>query len=179
MGHGASNSLSGGESTHPEMTAMLLDLQRHVLDVDLLDHSRLNRRHGSRSRPPNARTKIEPIVDKRAVDRFRWEGVAFVPRVTRLSRRCVVVPDPPATPAGRLDDVRRRRLGEVEESLPRTAQVALETCDRGLKPPSARTLLEHPTAACKTPYNSTVRTSVPWLSWLLSYIPDQADATIR
>jgi hypothetical protein len=30
-------------------------------------------------------TEIEPIVDRRAVDQFWWEGGAFVLGVTRLS----------------------------------------------------------------------------------------------
>ena len=33
-------------STPPGMTAMFLDLQRYVVDVDLLDHSGRDRRHG-------------------------------------------------------------------------------------------------------------------------------------
>ena len=46
------------------MTAMLLDLQRHVLDVDLLDHSGHNRRHGLQVMAATG-TKIEAIVDRR------------------------------------------------------------------------------------------------------------------
>src|SRR3954468_14985651 len=70
--------------TPPGMTAMLLDLQRHVLDVDLPDHSGHDRRHGLQMIPATG-TKIEAIVDRRTVDRFGRVGGAFVLGVTRLS----------------------------------------------------------------------------------------------
>ena len=62
---------------------MLLDHQRHVLDVDLLDHPGHDRGHGLQVMPaPGA--KIEAIVERIAVDQFRREGGAFVLGVTRL-----------------------------------------------------------------------------------------------
>ena len=52
---------------------MLLDHQRHVVDVDLLDDPGHDRGHGFQVMPaPGA--KIKAMVERIAVDQFRREG---------------------------------------------------------------------------------------------------------
>jgi hypothetical protein len=111
---------------------MLLDHQRHVVDVDLLDHPGHDRGHGFQVMPaPGA--KIEAMVERIAVDQFRREGGAFVLGVTGLPavaapllalRRCRF---------GRLDDVGGRRLGRGRGILPRRGELLLETSDGALE----------------------------------------------
>ena len=93
----------------PWVAAMLLDLQRHVLNVNLLDHPGHNRRHGFQVMAATG-TEIEAIVDRRAVDRFRREGSAFVLGVTGLSADVASILALWRLRLGRLDDVGGRRL---------------------------------------------------------------------
>src|SRR5271157_4196943 len=137
------------------MTTMLLDHQRHVVDVDLLDHPGHDRGHGLQVMPaPGA--KIEAMVERIAVDQFRREGGAFV----------LGVPGLPADAApllalrrgwfGRLDDVGGRRLGRGRGILPRRGQLILETSDGALEHLQTRLLgvqlrLQAPTVRARLP----------------------------
>ena len=139
----------------PWMTAMLLDLQRHVVDVDLLDHPGQNRRHRLQVMAATG-TEIEAIVDRRTVDRFRREGIAFVLGVTRLSADAASILTLRRLRLGRLDDVGGRRLGGGRGVLPCGGKLRLETCDDGLERLQPRLLgiqhrLQAPTIRARLP----------------------------
>ncbi len=146
---------------------MLLDLQRHVLDVDLLDHSRQDRRHGLQVMPATG-TEIEAIVDRRAVDRLRGEGGAFVLGVTRLSADTALLLTFRRLRLGRLDDVRGRWLGGGRGILRAAAKLPPGDGRQWPQAPSTAPL-EHPTAPASA--DNSGKTSVPWLSWLAMLHP--------
>ena len=66
------------------MTAMLLDRQRHLADVDLLDDPRRDGRLGCRSWPHEGQ-RVEAMIEGPAVDRLGREGDALVLGVAGLS----------------------------------------------------------------------------------------------
>jgi hypothetical protein len=88
---------------------MLLDLQRHGLDVDLLDHSGLDRQQGLQGMPALG-ARVEAMIEAPAVDHLRREGDSFVLAVTGLSTDVATLLALWRGRLGRLDDVRRGRL---------------------------------------------------------------------
>src|SRR5512135_2265673 len=114
----------------PGMTAMLLDHQWHVGDVDLLDHPGHDRRRGLQVMPASG-AKIEAMVERTAVDQFGREVSTFVLGVTRLPADAASVLARRRRRLGRLDDVRRRRLGGGRGILPRRGELLLQLGDRG------------------------------------------------
>src|SRR3954454_2625491 len=158
--------------TPPGMTAMLLDLQRHVPDVDLLDHSGHDRRHGLQMIPATG-TKIEAIVDRRTVDRSGREGGAVVLGVARLAPDAAPLLTLRRVRLGRLDDVGGRWLRGGRGILAGRGQLRLETRDGSLERLQPRLLgiqqrLQAP----------AVRARLPWLGFhgWLCYIPDRSYA---
>ena len=139
---------------------MLLDRQRHVVDVDLLDHPGHDRRHGLQVMPATG-TKIEAMVERNAVDLFRWEGGAFVLGVSGLSTDAASLLALRRRRLGRLDDIGRRRLGGGRGILPGRRELLLESSDGGLK------RLNRPAWASTLPASAdnSGKTSVPWFSW--------------
>jgi hypothetical protein len=94
----------------PRMTAMLLNHQRHFLDVDLLDHPGRDRAEGLQIlSAPGA--EVDVMIEGPSVERFGREGDPFMLGMSGLSA------DPPLVLAlrgrrlGRLDDVRGGGLG--------------------------------------------------------------------
>ena len=63
---------------------MLVDLQRHVVDVDLLDHPGHDREHGLQLMPATG-TEIEAMVEEPPLMDSGGKAVAFVLGVTGLS----------------------------------------------------------------------------------------------
>ena len=139
----------------PWVTAMLLDHQRHVVDVDLLDHPGHDRGHGLQVMP-TPWAKIEAMVERIAVDQFRREVGAFVLGVTRLPADAASLLALRRGWFGRLDDVRRRWLGRGRGILPRRGELLLETSDSGLEHLQPRLLgvqlrLQAPTVRARLP----------------------------
>ena len=137
------------------MTTMLLDHQRHVVDVDLLDHPGHDRGHGFQVMPaPGA--KIKAMVERIAVDQFRREGGAFVLWVTGLPADAAPLLALRRCRFGRLDDVGGRRLGRGRGILPRRGELLLETSNGALEHLQTRLLgvqlrLQAPTVRARLP----------------------------
>src|SRR5689334_15173138 len=85
------------------------------------------------SHPPATGAKVEARIDRRAVDRFGWEGGAFVLGVARLSADAASLLTLRRLRLGRLDDVGGRRLGGGRGILPRRGELLLKTRDRRLE----------------------------------------------
>ena len=134
---------------------MLLDHQRHVVDVDLLDHPGHDRGHGFQVMPaPGA--KIKAMVERIAVDQFRREGGAFVLWVTGLPADAAPLLALRRCRFGRLDDVGGRRLGRGRGILPRRGELLLETSNGALEHLQTRLLgvqlrLQAPTVRARLP----------------------------
>ena len=134
---------------------MLLDHQRHVVDVDLLDHPGHDRGHGFQVMPaPGA--MIKAMVERIAVDQFRREGGAFVLWVTGLPADAAPLLALRRCRFGRLDDVGGRRLGRGRGILPRRGELLLETSNGALEHLQTRLLgvqlrLQAPTVRARLP----------------------------
>src|SRR5512132_38975 len=92
------------------MTAMLLDRQRHLADVDLLDHPRRDGEGGPQVMAARG-AEFEAVIEGPGVDRRRREGGAFVLGMSGLSADSALVLALWRWGLGRLDDVGGRRLG--------------------------------------------------------------------
>jgi hypothetical protein len=114
------------------MTAVLLNRQRHLIDVDLLDHTGLA--PGCGFQPMAAPgTKIDTMIERPVVDGLGRERIPFVFRVSGLATDFALSLTIGERRLGRLDDVRRRGLGRCRGILPRRRELLLESSDSGLK----------------------------------------------
>ena len=114
------------------MTAVLLNRQRHLFNVDLLDHTELA--PGSGFQPMAAPwTEVNIPIERPGVDGLGWEWVPFVFRVSGLATDLTLGLTIGGKRLGRLDDVRRRRLGRCRGIFPRRRELLLELCERGLE----------------------------------------------
>ena len=130
------------------MTAVLLDRQRHLIDVDLLDHTGLGPGRGFQPVAAPG-TKIETIIKRPVFDRLGREGIPFVLGVSGLAADLALSLTIGGRRLGRLDDVRRRGLGRCRGILPRRRELLLESGDSGLKRSEPR--LQSPTIRTRLP----------------------------
>ena len=119
------------------MTAVLLNRQRQVVDVNLLDDSGLapGRRLQVMAAP---RTKIDTMIEKPGVDGLGRERLPFVFGVSGLATDFALSLTLGRRRLGRLDDVGGGGLGGCRGILPRRRELLLERRDGGLersKPP--------------------------------------------
>ena len=113
------------------MTAVLLNRQRHVVDVNLLDDSGLA--PGRRFQVlAAAGTKIDPIIERPVVDGLGRERISFVFGVSGLTTDLALSLTFGRRRLGRLDDVGGGRLGRCRGILPRRRELLLERRDGGL-----------------------------------------------
>ena len=104
----------------PGMTVVLLDRQRHVLDVNLLDHTGLAPERGFQPMAaPGA--KIDTMIERSGVYGLSREWVAFVFGVSGLATDLALSLTIGWRRLGWLDDVRGRGLGRRRRILPRAA----------------------------------------------------------
>jgi hypothetical protein len=114
------------------MAAVLLNRQRHLDDIDLLDHTGVAPSGGFE--PMTAiGTEIDTMIEKPVVDGFGREWVPFVFRVSGLATDLALGLTIGWWRLGRLDDVRRRGLGRGRGILPRRRELLLELSDNGLE----------------------------------------------
>ena len=92
------------------MTAVLLNRQRHLIDVDLLDHTGLAPGRGLQPMAASG-TKIDTMIESPGVDGLGWEWIPFVYRVTGLTTDLASGLTIGRRRLGRLDDIGRGRLG--------------------------------------------------------------------
>src|SRR5512135_968235 len=92
------------------MTAMLLNLERHFADVDLLDHPRRDGAGGLQVVPAGGAV-LQAMIEGSAVEGFGRERGAFVFGVSGLSADLALVLALRWWWLGRLDDVGRGGLG--------------------------------------------------------------------
>src|SRR4051794_25385843 len=109
------------------MTAVLLDRQWHLDDVDLLDHARGDGPHGLEVMATRG-AAVEAMIERAAVEGLGREGGAFVLGMAGLPAD--------ATPVlalrrrlGRLDDVGGRWLGGGRGVLARRGELLAELSD--------------------------------------------------
>src|SRR5205807_2095705 len=95
--------------TPPRMAAMLLDRQRHLADVDLLDHPWREGAGGVQILAARG-AGVQAVIEGPTVDRLRREGGAFVLGMSELSADLASILALRRWRLGRLDDVGRRRL---------------------------------------------------------------------
>ena len=102
------------------MTAVLLNRQRRVVEVNLLDDAGLapGRRLQVMAAPG---TKIETMIEKPGVDSLGRERLPFVLRVSGLATDLALGLTLGRRRLGRLDDVGRGGLGRRRGILPREA----------------------------------------------------------
>jgi len=93
-----------------------LDRQWHLRDVDLLDHARRDGQRGLQVMAARG-AGVEAMIEGPGVDRLGRECGALVLGMPRLSARWTSVLALGRWRLGRLDDVGRGGLEEVEESL--------------------------------------------------------------
>ena len=143
------------------MTAVLLNRQRHLIDVNLLDHTGLAPGRGFQPMAAPG-TKIDTMIERPVVDGFGRERIPFVFRVSGLATDLALSLTIGGRRLGRLDDVRRRGLGGCRGILPRRRELLLEFRDSGLE---QQPRIELP-VRCSSIADNSDKTSVPWLSWL-------------
>ena len=114
------------------MTAVLLNRQRHLIDVNLLDHTGLAPGRGFQPMAAPG-TKIDTIIERPVVDGLGRERIPFVFRVSGLATDLALSLTIGRRRLGRLDDVGRRGLGRCRGILPRRRELLLESRDGGLE----------------------------------------------
>ena len=114
------------------MTAVLLNRQRHLIDVNLLDHTGLAPGRGFQPMAALG-TKIDTMIERPGVDGLGRERIPFVFRVSGLATDLALSLAIGGRRLGRLDDIGRRRLGRCRGILPRRRELLLEPCDSGLE----------------------------------------------
>src|SRR3954471_17831794 len=92
------------------MTAVLLDRQRDLADIDLLDHPRRDGQGGPQGMAARG-AGIEAMIEGPAVEGLGWEGDALVLGMAGLAADAALVLALRWWRLGRLDDVGGRWLG--------------------------------------------------------------------
>ena len=111
---------------------MLLDLPRHGGDVDLLDDDgRFG--VGQQQVPSAAGAGVQEVVPGGGGEHLGWERLALVRGMSRLAAGPAPVLAGGRLRLGRLDDVRRGRLGGVRRILAGRSELFLQLLDDGLK----------------------------------------------
>ena len=114
------------------MAAVLLNRQRHLMDVNLLDHTGLA--PGGGFEPMAAPgTEIDTMIERATVDGFWREWIPFVFWVSGLAADLTLSLTIGGRSLGRLDDVRRRGFGGCRGILSRRREFLLELRERGLE----------------------------------------------
>src|SRR5512135_2948381 len=102
--------------TPSRMTAMLLDPQRHLANLDLLDYPRCDGQCRTQVVPARG-AGVEVMIEEPGVDRFGRERGPLVLGVSGLSADAASVLALRRWWLGRLDDVRRGGLGRIRGVL--------------------------------------------------------------
>ena len=110
------------------MGAMLLDRQRHLADIDLLDHPRRESEGGLQVMAARG-AGVEAMIEAPAVDGFRRERGAFVFGMSGLSADSAMVLALWRWRLGRLDDVGGRGLGGGRGVLARRGELLAQLGD--------------------------------------------------
>ena len=119
------------------MATVLLNRQRHLIDVDLLNDTGLAPGYGFQPMAAPG-TKIDTIVERPVVNRLGRKRLPFVLRVSGLAADFALSLTIGRRRLGRLDDVRGRGLGRRRGILPRRRELLLELGDSGLEPAASR-----------------------------------------
>src|SRR5512135_1508449 len=122
--------------TPSRMTAMLLDPQRHLANLDLLDYPRCDGQCRTQVVPARG-AGVEVMIEEPGVDRFGRERGPLVLGVSGLSADAASVLALRRWWLGRLDDVRRGGLEEFEESLRAAASCWLSRATTSLRAASS------------------------------------------
>src|SRR3954462_15297150 len=114
------------------MTAVLLDRQRHLDDVDLLDHAWGDGPHGLEVMATRGAV-VEAMIEGPGVDGLGREGDAFVFGVAGLAADAAAVLSLRWRRLGRLDDVGGRGLGGGRGVLARRGELLAQLGDDQLE----------------------------------------------
>ena len=102
------------------MATVLLNRQRHLIDVDLLNDTGLAPGYGFQPMAAPG-TKVDTIVERPVVNRLGRKRLPFVLRVSGLAADFALSLTIGRRRLGRLDDVRGRGLGRRRGILPAAA----------------------------------------------------------
>jgi hypothetical protein len=118
----------GAVGTPPRMTAVLVDLQRHGGDVDLLNHDGLGS-DGLMQSPSTRGAEVQEVIVSLVRQQFGREEGALVGWVSGLSAGLASGLSGRRLQLGGLDDIGRRRLGGSRGILARRSELPLQLVD--------------------------------------------------
>jgi len=134
--------------TPPGVTTMLLNRQRRLLDVDLLDHTGLAQERRLQLMATTG-TEVDAMIEEPGVYGFGREWIPLVFWVPGLATDRTPFLALRERRLGRFDDIGRRRLGRSRGILLRRGELLLKSSDKGLERFKPR--LQAPTIRARLP----------------------------